>query len=207
MFHPTLHERGLFTGTGDCAQCGSRTRWSSATTTSLARLTTDAPATPGQAVFLATSMLRQEPLRLHWQIDGLAFPFERVKTLTNVASIAIWRPLKSGKPPTTTSNLRASPARGIHMSNSCSDHRQVGAAIGSLAFAIDARHNALHGEFQTHDPEPFSPCASCSVANGVKWTATPAGASGQGQRQRETTLWQNSEEGRLDPSERRTRCC
>ena len=47
--------------------------------------------------------------------------------------------------------------------------------------------------------------ASCSVvAKAVEWTATPAGASGQGQLQRETTSEQDSEEDRLDLSEGRS---
>ena len=132
---------------------------------------------------------------------GLAFPFSVQDTHQcgvdcDLASTEEWE--------TTNNDLQSEGIackRNSHVK--VSDH-DIGAQSASC-FAIDARHNALHGESAlTQNP---SPCASCSVvAKDLKETATTAAARRQRKRLTKTQQEDNAEKMRLDACQQ-TRSC
>ena len=112
---------------------------------------------------------------------------------TNVVSTASWTPPKMG-------SLFAAVVTCVRTarSMSCTHIARRGRLLFSHSRGCIVQRETPSGEHPRLR-------ASCSVvAKAVEWTATPAGASGQGQRQRETTSEQDSEEDRLDLSEGRS---
>ena len=108
--------------------------------------------------FRVGAFVQQEPLHLHWPLS--ASRCHQHAVCPSVASTASCRPLKSGRP-STTSSLWASPTRGIPMSKS-----RTMTLVRTRPPASRTGHNTLNGEPTL--PQKPSPCASCSDGDAAR---------------------------------------